>query len=155
MDEPPCSPQSCPPVQLFLLTVLLLSNWKGLVQLLCPWCCQALASLQGTSALPHTRCPRSAVAPRFCSCCQWLLSSCHHKANDVPILSWLCSREGLGWGRVQPNLLPAHTAGMRSKIPLGASEQCLGHFWYAKQFGKTLLLHVVDTEIREFYFYFF
>lgn len=52
MDEPPCSPQSCPPLQLSLLTALLLSNWKGLIQPLCPWCCQALASLQGTSALP-------------------------------------------------------------------------------------------------------
>lgn len=31
----------------------------------------------------------------------------------------------------------------------------MGHFWYAKQFGKTLLLHVVDAEIRYFYFYFF
>lgn len=57
MDEPPCSPQSCPPLQLFLLTVLLLSNWKGPVQPLCPWCCQALAFLQGASALPHTPMP--------------------------------------------------------------------------------------------------
>lgn len=59
MDEPPCSPQCCPPLQLFLLTVLLLPNWKGLVQPPCPWCCQALASLQGASAL----CPQAAPHP--------------------------------------------------------------------------------------------
>lgn len=37
MDEPSCSPQSCSPLQLFLLTELLLSNWKGLVQPPCLW----------------------------------------------------------------------------------------------------------------------
>lgn len=118
MDEPPCSPQSC--------------------SYSCSQCCSyptgrvwSSPCVPGAARLwlpskepqlcPTPRCPRSAAAPHFCSCCQWLLSSCHHKANDVPISSWLCSREGLGWGRVKPNLLPAHTSGMRSKIPPGAT----------------------------------
>lgn len=145
MHEPPCSPQSCPPLQLFLLTALLLSSWKGLIQPPCPRCCQARLCLPSEEpqlcplGCPTPQRPHSAVAPRFCSCCPWLLSSCHHEGSDVPIVSWLCLREGLEWGRVQPNLLPAHTAGERSKILLAASEQCLGHLWYTQQFGKTLL----------------
>lgn len=103
---------------------------------------------------PTPQCPQSAVAPHFCSCCQRLLSSYHHKCNDVPIVSWLCSREGLGWGRVQPNLLPAHTTGVRSEIPLGASEQCLGHFWYRQQFGKTLLPPCCSHRNYRIYYFF-
>lgn len=67
--SPPCSPQSCPPLQLSLLTALLLSNWKGLIQPPCPWCCQALASLQGASALPpglpHTPMPTLGCGSSF------------------------------------------------------------------------------------------
>lgn len=69
MDEPPCSPQSCPPLQLFLLTVLLLSSWKGLVQPPCPWCCQALVPSKELQLcpprLPHTPMPTLSCGSSF------------------------------------------------------------------------------------------
>lgn len=72
MDEPLCSPWLSPPLQPFLLSALLLSGWKGLIQPPCPRCSWALASLQGASALPPEL-PHAWVQPVPTLSCGFLL----------------------------------------------------------------------------------